>query len=245
MIKNIFVILSVIILTSCGGNKNKPAQNIKDTLHQIKIVAKEPLSDIEKQCISFGLVDVHKLDTAIEVEMKYSTKDNLIGYDVYGDFNKAYLQNDVAKKLANAQKYLAELKPEYRLIVYDAARPLSVQQKMWDSVKLPEYEKPKYIANPKIGSLHNYGCAVDVSIVDSNNKALDMGSPFDFMGEISFPQKEDNLLMLGKLSQKQVDNRRLLRKVMKLAGFSSTLTEWWHFNSCSIQTAKNKYKIIE
>ncbi len=244
MRKSILIIIPVIILISCGGNKNKPAQNIKDTLKQIKIVAKEPLSDIEKQCIRFGLVDVHKLDTNIAVDLKYSTKDNLMGYDVYGDFSKAYLQEDVAKKLVCAQKYLAELKPGYRLIVYDAARPLSVQQEMWDSVKLPEYEKLKYIANPKIGSLHNYGCAVDISIIDNNSKALDMGSPFDFLGKVSFPQKEDELLKLGKLSQEQVYNHRLLRKVMKIAGFSSTLTEWWHFNSCSLQTAKSKYKII-
>jgi D-alanyl-D-alanine dipeptidase len=199
----------------------------------------------EQSIINAGLVDVKKIDSTIVVDLKYSTTDNFLGVDVYGDFNNCYLQPDVADKLKLAQLFLKSKFPYYSLIVYDAARPRSVQRIMWDTVDVPHQERSKYLSNPQGGSLHNFGAAVDISIIDKDGYVLDMGTPYDFFGELAYPREETRLLNEGKLSYKQLLNRELLRNVMQQAGFWGIATEWWHFNSCSRDMAYVKYKIIE
>lgn len=229
---------------SCSNSPNISDNNKNDSLNINKEKVK-PVSDLEKKLINKGLVDVHNLDTSIAVEIKYSTTDNFMHRDVYGDFDKAFLQKDVAEKLVKAQKYLNEIKKGYRLIIYDATRPQSIQQFMWDSVDIAFSKKINYIANPLTGSLHSYGCAVDISIIDCKNKPLDMGTPFDCMDVTSGSENEVALMKDGKLTQQQIDNRKLLRKVMQYAGFYNVHSEWWHFNACTIEVAKKKYKIVE
>ncbi len=202
-------------------------------------------SKTEQEVINAGLVDIKTIDSSIVVDMKYSTTDNFMGIDVYGDFNKCYLQPDVAEKLRNAQLFLKSKFPYYNLIIYDGARPRSVQRKMWDTINVPYYEKSKYVSNPSGGSLHNFGAAVDLSIADENGFVLDMATTYDFFGELAYPREEDRMLMEGKLTQKQWLNRELLRSVMNHSGFFGITTEWWHFNSCGLNTAYLKYAIIE
>lgn len=214
-----------------------------DTFH--KVFFNEILSPIEQQMMHLGLVDVCVLDSSIQVNIKQSTLDNFLKNDIYGDYNKAYLQPDVAEKLVNAQVFLKELYPGYRLLVYDAARPTFIQKMIWDSLKMPAREKGKYACSPRNGSLHNYGAAVDLSILDEKGAELDMGCPFDFFGQLAYPVMESQLLSEGQLSQQQINNRKLLRQVMYKAGFFNIQTEWWHFNSCTRATAVAKYKKID
>lgn len=199
----------------------------------------------EQRMINAGLIDVQTVDTTIVIDLKYSTTDNFLGLDVYGGFNKCYLQPDVAEKLKLAQQFLKSNFSFYSLIVYDAARPRSIQYQMWDTIKIPLKERSKYLSNPKNGSLHNFGAAVDLSIIDENGYLLDMGTPYDFFGELAYPREEERLNKEGKLTRKQLLNRELLRTVMTKAGFTGITTEWWHFNSCSRSEAIVKYKIIE
>jgi D-alanyl-D-alanine dipeptidase len=165
--------------------------------------------------------------------------------NIYGNLHKAFLQPDVAEKLLKAQLFLKELHPAYNLIIYDAARPRKFQKALWDSLKVPASQKGRFVSNPKNGSLHNFGAAVDLSIVDERNNPLDMGCAFDTNDEIAYPSAEARLLSAGRLTQQQVDNRKLLRTVMYKAGFYNIQTEWWHFNSCTREAAWAKYKIIE
>lgn len=206
---------------------------------------RNPITQLEQRMIEAGLIDIAKIDSTIAINLKYTTTDNFVGVDLYGEFNKCYLQPRAAKKLIKAQEYLKEINKEYSLMVYDGARPKSVQQKMWDHVQLPFSEKIKFLSNPKNASIHNYGSAVDVTIIKKNGEELDMGTPFDYIGELAYPVSEQKLLEQGKLSQKAVDNRKLLRHVMYKAGFFNIQTEWWHFNSCTRKEAKARYKIIE
>jgi zinc D-Ala-D-Ala dipeptidase len=201
-------------------------------------------SAIEQELLQAGLVDVSAQDSTIIVDLRYSTTNNFIGKDVYGDLEKCFLQPDVAAKLLKAQKTLQANHPGYSLIVYDAVRPVRIQRLMWDSVVLPRGEKQKYLSNPDRGSLHNYGAAVDVSIAGENGIPLDMGTEFDFFGEKAHPVKEDSLFKKGELTAGQISNRRLLRSVMRAGGFFGIQTEWWHFNSCRREVAAEKYKII-
>jgi len=161
--------------------------------------------------------------------------------NMYGHLDQAYLQNDVAVKLAKAQKLLKDSLPNYSLIILDATRPVSIQQLMWDNIKVPTKQKSKYLSNPKYGSLHNYGAAVDVSIVDANGKLLDMATPFDSFEKLAYPFYQEQYYKSGKLSKKQYQNRRLLQSLMKEAGFMGITTEWWHYNSCYRKEAKKWY----
>ncbi|MBA3705591.1 MAG: M15 family metallopeptidase [Bacteroidetes bacterium] len=199
----------------------------------------------EQHIIDAGLTDIKTIDSNIVVDLKYSTDDNFLGFDIYGAFNKCYLQPDVAKKLKGAQLLLKSRFPYYNLIVYDAVRPLRIQYKMWDNIKVPYTERSKYLSNPKNGSLHNFGAAVDLSIIDENEYDLDMGTPYDYFGELAYPREEERMIKEGKLTRLQLLNRKILRDVMQEAGFMGITTEWWHFNSCSRNEAFSKYKIIE
>ena len=131
----------------------------------------------------------------------------------------------------------------YTRIVYDAARPLSVQQKMWDVVK--GTSKYIYVSNPsRGGGLHNYGLAVDISILDDKGTPLPMGTPVDHLGREAHITEEAVLVAQGKLTEQERENRLLLRQVMKEAGFHPLPSEWWHFNRVSRQTAKERYRVI-
>ena len=193
-----------------------------------------------------GLVDVQTVDPTILVDLKYSTTDNFVGKDVYGDLTKAYLQPAAARKLASASKYLQAHHPNLRLLVYDAARPRSAQWNLWDALpNLPERKRQLYVADPRKGSIHNYGCAVDLTVATQDGMPLDMGTKYDFFGELAYPSRETQLLKAGKLTQQQIDNRQILRTAMRQGGFTPIEYEWWHFNALSRAKAKMAFRIVE
>jgi zinc D-Ala-D-Ala dipeptidase len=239
-----FFVSAILLFAACGGG-NRPAEKARDTAQLKNARTEKTVSALEKEFLEAGLVDVQTLDSGIKVSLKYSTKDNFTGADLYGDLEKAYLQKEAAGKLVKAEKLLKEKDPSYHLLIYDAARPLSVQKKMWDTMKTSYSVKIKFLADPKQGGIHNYGMAVDIGIVDEKGKELDMGTSFDYFGELASPNCELAMLKQGRLTQQQIDNRKLLRNIMKEAGFSPIDYEWWHFNAGSLQYAKSTYKIIE
>lgn len=253
-----FILVGSFFMIQCSckqtsRNDDFVSQNLKDSIN-LKTDFEEseasPISypqsytDIETYLIKNGLVNIQELDSSIKVDLRYSSTNNFMNTDVYGDWENAYLQPDVAEKLVIANLLLKSKFPNYSLLVLDAARPVSVQQKMWNMINLPIAEKIKYLSNPQNGSLHNYGAAVDVTIVNEIDEELDMGTPYDFFGEEAHPAKEMQLLLEGKLTEEQINNRKLLRDIMHKAGFSYLPTEWWHFNSCSRPEAMQKYRII-
>ncbi|GAB4137116.1 MAG: M15 family metallopeptidase [Bacteroidia bacterium] len=210
-------------------------------IHQAETIYNET----EKRMLAAGLVDIQSLDSSIQVELKYSTTDNFTGMDVYGELTHCFFQKDVADKIIKAQQLLKSKYPFYTLIIYDGTRPLHIQQMMWDSLPLSPGIKQKYLTNPETVSLHNYGAAVDLSIMDDKGFVLDMGTPYDYFGEKAHPEKEQEMLKSGELLPRHIYNRELLRDVMYRSGFTGIKTEWWHFNSCSRAEASGKYQVIE
>jgi len=102
-----------------------------------------------------------------------------------------------------------------------------------------------YVSNPANGGgLHNYGLAVDVTIADANGDSITMGTRIDNMTRLAHIDKEDELLRQGKLTREAYNNRRLLRRVMREAGFRALRSEWWHFNYTSRANARKYYKVI-
>lgn len=191
-----------------------------------------------------GYVDVKKADPSIEVSLMYARADNFTGTVLYADLREAYLHPRAARALAKAQKRLRQLRPELRLKVYDAARPMSIQQVMWDKVK--GTRKDIYVSNPAHGGgMHNYGLAVDITLCNERGDTLDMGTPIDYMGSAAHIDNEAALVASRRISRQARANRRLLREVMAYGGFHTLRTEWWHFNLVSRATAKRCYKVIK
>lgn len=214
--------------------------------HQCMALAPRTYTDSELDKIykGYGLVDISLLDSTIVIDLRYASNNNFLNKNIYGDIHKAYLQKEVAQKLIKASTLLKQLRPDLRLVVLDAARPLSIQQIMWTDVNLPNGNKEKFVASPQIGSLHNYGAAVDVMLCNNKKEYLNFGTSFDSFSDTAYTVNEDYLLKSGKLTQQEYDNRKLLRKVMMASGFYPIETEWWHFNSCSRNYAKSHYPLI-
>lgn len=188
-------------------------------------------------------MNIAEADSSIVIDLMYTRADNFTGKVLYEDLHEAYLHPDALKGLLRAQQELKKRHPAYRLIVYDAARPMSVQQQMWNVVK--GTSKNIYVSNPaRGGGLHNYGLAVDISILDATGRPLPMGTKVDHLGPEAHIPHEAALVQSGKITKQEQANRLLLRSVMRTAGFRALSSEWWHFNWCSRQEAKQKYKVI-
>lgn len=214
---------------------------LNDTVQTVTI----PISNLEQKLIDHNLVNVQELDSTIQIDLRYATTNNFLSEVLYDSLDACYLLPEVANKLKLAQQILKSKYPYYSLKVFDGVRPRSVQQKMWDLLDKPLKEKPKYVSNPKNGSLHNFGAAVDLTIVNEKGEQLDMGTPYDYFGELAYPRLEQKHLESGALTKEQYLNRLLLREVMQNAGFMPITTEWWHFNSCYRKEAWANYTIVE
>jgi len=164
----------------------------------------------------------------IAVDLRYASADNFTGRDLYSPFDCAWLHVDAAAALERVVAWLAARAPGHTVLVLDALRPQRVQQQLWDA--LDGSGLRMYLADPARGSIHSYGMALDLTILDPDGRELDMGTGFDDMTELSHPALEADFLRSGALSETQVANRRLLRAAMTGAGFVGINTEWWHFD---------------
>lgn len=210
----------------------------------IGIVTNANANDIEKIFIDAGLVDVNTIDTTIQVDLVNSDpQKNYFRENFYNGLNKCYLRKEVATKLSQAQKLLKAKHPELSLQALDCARPRSVSAKMYEKMKGTRYEK--YVANPKTGSMHNYGIAVDITIVDSSGKELDMGfTPFR-KSDMQIYWQFAKMKLGKKLTKQQKANLKLLAGTMKSSGFIPLSHEWWHFDGMPKDQARKMYKIVE
>jgi len=250
------ILIGVFCFTACTNEGSSEQEIIKevqkehqidslkliqetDTLHQLGV--------LERQFINAGLKDIQSVDSTLLVDLKYTSTDNFMKMDLYGDLEKVYLQKEVAERLRKVNQYLQHHHPSLRLIVFDGVRPRSVQEKMWKAMdSIPFNERIKFVSNPKNGSIHNYGAAVDLSIFDlEKDSLLDMGAGYDDLRKIAYPIFEDSFFALGQLTAYQIENRQLLRNVMSKGGFWVLDTEWWHFNAFSRAKCKELFELIE
>ena len=147
---------------------------------------------------------------------------------MYAPFDCAWLHRGAADALENVVAWLAHKKPGYTPLVLDALRPQRVQQQVWDALEGTPLEM--YLAHPQHGSIHSFGMALDMTLLDLHGGELDMGTAFDDMGERAHPALERELIERGALGAAQVANRHLLREAMFQAGFTGLNSEWWHFD---------------
>lgn len=177
-----------------------------------------------------GLVDILKLDSTIKSDIRYATENNFVGKVLYSTPFNVYAESKLANAVVNANRDLIAIKPGCSIIIFDAARPLSIQKEMFEVVKGTSNEK--YVANPyeeTPGGFHNYGMAVDLSIIDENGNLLDMGTDFDSFSELAHVGNELELLSEGRLSNAAYTNRMLLYYIMGKNGLLPYKYEWWHY----------------
>lgn len=233
-------------LISCTHNStpdNDIVEIANDTVQEPED-AVETNTRIEDSILrTIGMIRIIDSLPRIIVDIKYATTDNFLGFDFYNGFQEAYIRPECLKKLKNAYNNLCHEHPDYTFVIFDAARSIESQQLMWDSLDVPLSRKHWYVANPQKGSIHNYGMAIDISIADTDGNYLDMGTDFDYFGDLAFPGKSGQFLSSGELTKEQYDNRELLMSIMKSAGFSVSTTEWWHYNATSLNFAKDHYPI--
>ena len=201
----IILMLIMIFLVSCKS-KSGYITNFSNT---------DVLLDINKETNDTLFVNLKNYSKDFSYDMKYATVDNFLKKKVY-PCAECFLRVKTVKSLVNANKsFLAK---GYTIRLFYCYRPLAIQNKMWKIVP-----NANYVANPKRGSIHNRGGAVDITLIDSSGTELNMGTKFDFFGK----EASHNYL---DFSAEILANRRFLKETMLQNNFKSFDSEWWHYN---------------
>jgi D-alanyl-D-alanine dipeptidase len=167
-------------------------------------------------CRTAALVNVEALIPGIVLDIRYATTNNFTGQQLY-PVAKCVLRKKTAAKLRDVQVELRDL--GLALKVFDGYRPLSVQKKMWAI-----FPNPDYVADPKKGSRHNRGAAVDLTLIHlPDQMELPMPTAYD---EFTTKAHRD----YKNLDPDAIHNRELLENVMAKHGFVGLPAEWWHFD---------------
>jgi len=162
------------------------------------------------------LVDLARFIPGIQVDLRYATRNNFMGRPLYGS-PRALLRRPVAERLLRVQATLA--KRGLGLRIFDAYRPYAVTVEMWRSKKAG----PLYVSPPSLGSRHNRGIAVDLTLVDlKTGKPLPMPTDFD-----EFSPRAAHAYT--QLDSARIENRRILKETMQAHGFYPLAREWWHY----------------
>lgn len=161
-----------------------------------------------------ALVAVTEAEFDVEIRLAYATADNLTGRPVYAR-PLCYLHRDAAAALQRAVAFARKL--DVRLRVFDAFRPTEAQWRLWN-----HNPDPTFLADPRRGSPHSRGVAVDLTLLDRQGTPLDMGTPFD---DFSDRAHHDNTTVPVQVQR----NRFILLGLMSAAGWDFYMKEWWHY----------------
>ena len=193
-----------------------------------------------------GLIDIQSLVPSLLWDVRYATAKNFTGKILYNTPFGLYAVESLAKAVTNMSEWMKMHLPGYKIVIFDAARPVSVQKEMFEIVRNTSFES--YIANPygeTPGGFHNYGLAIDLTLADNNGNLLDMGTDYDFFGEASHSGKERELLEEGIISREAYSNRSLLYSIAGRAGLLPHPQEWWHFQLNYDEDSKKKYRLLD
>jgi D-alanyl-D-alanine dipeptidase len=189
--------------------------------------------------------DFRRLSTipGVAVDLRYAGTDNFVGRDLYGTLDCAWLHGLAAEGLERSVAWLRDAAPGHKVLVLDALRPHRVQVQLWDHLEGTGLRQ--YVADPARGSIHSFGMALDVTLLDAQGRELDMGSGFDEMSELSHPRLEAEHLARGALGAQHVRHRQLLRDAMAAGGFNGIAYEWWHFDMLDREHVRHHFVRVE
>ncbi len=178
-----------------------------------------------------SLVQITPATHDVIIDLRYATANNVCGHKLY-DSQICYLHQDAEIALKKAVVAAAHL--NLRIKIFDAFRPLAVQQYMFDFFA-SDLTKDGFISNPQTGSIpHCRGVAIDLTLVDANGNELEMGTDFDEFSELAFHR-------CYKISLEAQRNRLILLGIMTLAGFDFYSKEWWHYQLFDAR----KYEVVK
>lgn len=190
--------------------------------------AQPTLSSPEDAFTYCGLVDLFSVDDSFFLDQKYATEDNFTGV-IHYDRTLCLVQKDILPMLIRAND--AAKAYGYRIKIWDAYRPISVQQALSDSAP-PELQA--YVPGPSPYSMHARGITVDVTLCDLWGNNLDMPTEFDDFSEAAHRDYDG-------ATRTQIENRELLISIMTDAGFTVSNLEWWHFDGPN----RDNYEILD
>ncbi len=163
-----------------------------------------------------AMIDLKKNIPGMVLDLRYAGTNNFMQLPLYPPITGTYLRRAAADSLRMVQEELN--KNGWGLKIFDAYRPYSVTERMWEPVK-----DDRYAADPKKGSGHNRGIAVDLTIIKLNNKEeLNMGTGFDNFSDTAHHA-------FTQLPEEVLQNRLMLKSIMEKHGFKALDTEWWHY----------------
>ena len=209
LISFVVFLLTATTATAQDGSLNKYGLNV--------IGNSEAFNNSIANAPSKAMVDLKKSLPGLVVDLRYAGANNFMHQRLYPSGARAWLRKAAADSLAMVQKELTE--KGLALKIFDAYRPWSITDLMWEKVK-----DDRYAADPKKGSNHNRGVAVDLTIVDlKTGKEWDMGTGFD-----NFSDTAHHAFM--QLPPAVLQGRILLKTTMEKHGFKALDTEWWHYS---------------
>lgn len=173
-----------------------------------------------------SLVPIAPPEFDVDLELAYATPDNFTGKPIYGK-PLCFLHPDAAEKLRSACDLARRV--GLRIRIYDAFRPSEAQWRLWEHTPDPDY-----IADPRRGSPHSRGVAVDLTLLDDRGTPLDMGTAFDDLSAASHHGS-------AEVSAQAQRNRFLLMGLMTDAGWDFYRHEWWHYQ---LFDARAKYPVL-
>jgi D-alanyl-D-alanine dipeptidase len=172
------------------------------------------------------LVEITPQTHDVELDIAYATTRNLTGKPVYARPG-CYLHRDAEAKLRHAVALARPL--GLRLRIFDAFRPSEAQWVLWNARPDPEF-----LADPRRGSPHSRGVAIDLTLIDDTGKALDMGTEFDEFTPLSHHANAD-------IAPDAQRNRFNLLGLMSAAGWDFYGKEWWHYQ---LFEARARYPLL-
>ncbi len=161
-----------------------------------------------------ALVEITTAAHNVEIDLAYASFENFTGAPIYTEA-VCYLHVEAEKLLVRARELAAV--QALKLKIFDAFRPVEAQWVLWNHT--PD---ANYIADPRRGSPHSRGVAVDLTLLDRSGRELEMGTPFDDLT----PQSHHGSMGVSASAQK---NRALLLGLMTAAGWDFFRNEWWHY----------------
>jgi zinc D-Ala-D-Ala dipeptidase len=162
-----------------------------------------------------NLIQITEQEFNVKLDIRYAGDNNFTGKPIYNQ-PLCYLHPEALNCLKKTIKLAAE--KNYRLKIFDAYRPIEVQQHLFDA-----YPEGGFISNPKTGSVpHCRGIAIDLTLIDENNQELDMGTEFDNFTDLAFHDSQ-------VISQTAKKNRQILMQIMLDSGWDFYQKEWWHY----------------
>lgn len=161
-----------------------------------------------------ALVEIAPPVYDIDLDLRYADAGNITGRAIYRQ--PLCLLHPAAAACLGRAVVLARHQG-FRLRLFDAFRPVEAQWRLWEA-----FPDPVFIADPRVGSSHSRGIAVDLTLADADGRPLDMGTPFDDLT----PQSHHGRVDIPAETQR---HRGLLLGVMVAAGWCHYSCEWWHY----------------